>query len=188
MRETKVAIRYAKSLLTLSVEMGELEKVYEDMKLVAETCKNSRELTLLLKNPIVKIDKKTAVFFEIFRKHLGKTALSFIKIITRKRREYLLEHIARAFTKQYKSHKNILTATVTTAVSIDAPLRNKILDIIKANSASEVDLIEEVDEGLIGGYVLQVGDNQADNSLRNKLNRLSKDFSKNPHIKDFKPN
>lgn len=185
MKKTRVAIRYAKSLLTLSVEMGELEKAHEDMKLVAETCKNSRELTLLLKNPIVKTDKKTAILREIFSKHLGKMSFSFLEIIIRKRREYLLEHIANAFIKQYKSHKNILTATVTTTISLDAQLRKKILDIVKADTPSEVDLIEEIDEGLIGGFVLRVDDNQSDNSIRNKLNKLSKDFSKNPYIKDF---
>ena len=185
MKETRVAIRYAKSFLALSLEMGELEKAYEDMKLVAETCKNSRELILLLKNPIVKTDKKMVILREIFSKHLGKTTLSFIEIITRKRREYFLEHIARAFIKQYKSHKNILTATVTTTLSLDVLLRKKILDIVKAGTASEVDLIEEIDEELIGGFVLHVDDNQVDNSIRNKLSRLSKYFSKNPYIKDF---
>jgi len=185
MKESRVAIRYAKSLLTLSIELGELEKAHEDMQLVAETCKNSKDLILLLKNPIIKTDKKIVVLREIFGKRLREPALLFIEIIARKKRESFLEYIAKSFIKQYKSHKNILTATVTTAVGLDEQMRKNILDIVKAGKASEVDLIEAIDERLIGGYVLQVEDNQSDNSIRNKLNKLSKDFKKNPYQKEF---
>ncbi|PCJ88174.1 MAG: ATP synthase F1 subunit delta [Flavobacteriales bacterium] len=185
MKETRVASRYAKSLLDLTIEQGDLERAYEDMRFVSQTCAESRELVLLLKSPIVKTDKKQAILHEIFGKTLGKTSLSFMDIITRKRRESHLQGIADSFIWQYKAYKNIVTATVTTSVGMDKDIREKIMALVKTNNQAKVELLEEVDEGIIGGFVLRIGDTQLDESIHNKLNDLKKTFSENPYVKDF---
>ena len=63
-----VASRYAKSLLDLSVEKGQLEAVYADMLQVKDVCENSREFITFLNSPIIKSDKKiaTASFSSLF--------------------------------------------------------------------------------------------------------------------------
>lgn len=182
---TKLANRYAKSLLQLAIERGEVEQVYADMNLVAKTCKENKDLALLLRSPIIKTDKKRNILIEIFSEKLGKTAMSFIEIITNKKREYFLEKIADEFSVQYKANKNITTATVTTTLQLDKNLKEKILVLIKNKTKSEVDLIEKTDEKLIGGFILRIGDTQIDSSIQRKLNDLKKSFSENPFVKEF---
>ena len=174
---TRVASRYAKSLLALALEQGEMENAYNDMKLVSETCDSSKDLSLLLQSPIIKPDKKTEILREIFAGRLGKLSLSFIDIIIKKRRENYLEAIAREFQYQYKSHKNILTAIVTSDVGLDDNIRSEIMKIVKDSANAEVELVEKADKDLIGGLILRIGDKQIDASIQRKLINLRRDFS-----------
>jgi F-type H+-transporting ATPase subunit delta len=184
MQGTKVANRYAKSLLDLSLEKGQLEQVHTDMKLIAESCKQNRDLVLMLKSPVIKSDKKETILLAIFSS-ANKITNEFLKVIVRKRRELYLEAIANAFVAQYRNHKKILTAVITTAFGLDADLRKKVLEVVKASSNSEVELIEKVDKKIIGGFIIRVGDKQDDTSIRTKIMKLNRAFKENPYIKEF---
>src|ERR1700752_2571116 len=167
-----VATRYAKSLLQLAVE-----KVYADMQLVQHVCEENREFAIFLNSPIIKTDKKVAVVKEIFSGKVSEVTSGFLAILTLKRRELYMKHIATEFVTQYKQHKNILTAVITSAVGIDSTVKAKVLELVKQTTKGEVELIEKVDAGLIGGFVLTIGDKQVDASVSKKLNDLRKTFS-----------
>ena len=185
MKETRVAYRYAKSLMDLSLENGELEKTREDMGLLLNTIRENRDLQAMLKSPIIKTDKKLAIMRAIFGSTIGKTTSAFIDIIIRKKREMALEQISEAFLEQYKTHKNVLTAVITSAVGLDDTLRRQVIDIVKQSVNSEVELIEKVNKDLIGGFILRVGDKQVDASIARKLKSLTRDFNENPFIKEY---
>ena len=177
MKGTRVSSRYAKSLLGIAKEQGGLEQSYADMKLISETCENNKELMLLLKSPIVKADKKIQVLDAIFSKKVGKLSMSFVQTIARKGREGLLYIIAVEFQNQYKVEKNIVTAVVTSASGLDEKLRKKVLELVKQSVDSEVELIENQDKGLIGGFIVRLGDKQVDASIHRKLIDLKKSLS-----------
>jgi len=177
MKGTRVSSRYAKSLLGIAKEQGELEQAYSDMKLISETCENNKELTLLLKTPIVKADKKIQVLDALFSNHIGKLSMRFVQTIARKGRERFLYTIAVEFQNQYKVEKNIVTAVVTSATGLDEKLRKKVLELVKNSVASEVELIENQDKDLIGGFIVRLGDKQVDASIHRKLNDLKKSLS-----------
>ena len=185
MKGTRVASRYAKSLINLAIERGELEKAYADMQLVSNTVKGSKELALFLKNPIIKADKKEAVLVSLFEGKISKITKEFIDIIARKRRELYLGEIAEDFVAQYRTNKKILTAVITTASGLDETLRGKVLEIVKGSARSEVELVEKIDKDLIGGFVLRIGDKQVDTSIARKLKQLTMNFSENPYIKEY---
>ena len=174
-----VATRYAKSLLQLANEKGQLEKVYADMQLVESVCEQNREFTNFLNSPIIKTDKKVAVVKEVFAGKVSDITAGFLTILTQKRRELYMKHIATEFVAQYKHHKNILTAVITSAVGIDSTVKAKVLELVKQTTKGEVELIEKVDKNLIGGFVLTIGDKQVDASVSRKLNDLRKTFTGN---------
>jgi F-type H+-transporting ATPase subunit delta len=185
MTETRVSYRYAKSLLDLSLEKGQLEQVREDMQLVLDTIRENHELSLMLRSPVIKTDKKIEILKAIFGGKIGVISSEFIDIITRKRREMELEGIADSFLSQYKKHKQILTAVITTASGLDKSLREKVLAIVKGSTTSEVELTEKVNKDLIGGFVLRVGDQQVDASILRQIKNLDRSFSENPYIKEI---
>jgi F-type H+-transporting ATPase subunit delta len=185
MKETIVASRYAKSLLELAMEQGNLEQVKEDMQLLEKAINESRDLANFIKNPIIKTDKKTAVLKEIFENKISPLSQSFINLITQKKREVHLFSIAKDFLKQYNTHKRIMTAVITTARGIDETTRTRVLQMVTDSTKNEIELIEKIDPTLIGGFILEYGDKRVNTSISQKLNRLKREFKENPYIKNF---
>lgn len=186
MAETRVASRYVKSLLGLAVEQNALDQVHSDMLSFSKVVKENREFALMLRNPIIKHDKKRDILEKIFKGKVNKLTLAIFDIITSKNREPLLPAIAEEFHHAYNVYKNVGEATVTTAVPLDAALRAEIETIVKKLSdKKEVEIKEKVDPEMIGGFVLNVGDRQVDASIKNKLKALKVKFSENPYIKEF---
>jgi F-type H+-transporting ATPase subunit delta len=183
MRDIKVASRYAKSLLKIAIDENSLEDLHKDMQFVNNVCSQNKELVLLLKSPIVRTDKKSAILNEIFGKDISKVASSFISIILTKKREGILSDIAASFIDAYKIHKNIKTAQVTSAVALSKQQKDGVIAILKStNNTESVDLTEIVDPAIIGGIILRVGDKQVDESIKRKLTNLEMEFDDNLYI------
>lgn len=184
MKGTKVASRYAKSLLMLAVEQNMADEAYADMQRIHATCIASKDLTSVMRSPVINGDKKLSVLGAIFP-GLGKLTSGFIRIITTHRREDILPEIASSYISQYKEHKKIVTAEVITAVPLNDNARKKIAESLKKSQGKEVDVVEKVDADLIGGLIVRVGDKQFDGSIARKLNDLRKQFSDNPYVPEF---
>jgi len=177
-----VASRYAKSLIDLAIENKQLEVIRTDMLLVFNVCSHNHDFIKLLESPVVKTDKKQAIFKEIFGSKISKVTSSFLNLIAAKRRERYLCDIAGSFDEQYKLFKNITTVKVESAVALDAESKDKILGLVKKSVTGEIELIEKTDPSLIGGFVLTINDSQLDQSVKRKLNDLRKSFSGNSSL------
>tara|TARA_B110000908_G_scaffold9078_1_gene11111 strand:- start:60 stop:617 length:558 start_codon:yes stop_codon:yes gene_type:complete len=185
MRQSRVTIRYAKALLQLAIEQNTLEQSYKDMVLLDAVCTENKDLSLLLKSPIVKTDQKLSIFNAIFGSKLGEVSMAFINIITTKKREGLLALIASSFISLYKTHNKIETATVTTATPLDDALRTEVINFIKKHGDDNVELTEKVDEKIIGGAIIRMGDKQLDASVSKAISELRQTFNKNLYLQDF---
>ena len=185
MKQSRVTIRYAKSLLQLSIEQNSLEESYNDMILLDGVCSESKEFSLFLKSPIIKTDQKLKILGEIFSNKLGKTSMMFVNIITTKKRENLLASICKSYIIQHKIHKKIETAIVTTAKPLDEKLKEEVIKYIRKHGEHNVELTEIIDESIIGGTIIRLGDKQLDASVSNSISELKQKFNKNLYLKDF---
>ena len=185
MSEYRIASRYAKSLLDLADEKGVLEDVNKDMLMFSELASENRDLVLMLKSPVVSHDKKLAVLNKVFDGKVNELTLAIFQILTKKHREAYLPAIATEFHHQYNVRKGIEEATVTTTFKLDAKLRKEFEGIVAKISGKKVELTEKIDEKIIGGFVLKIGDRQIDDSLSSKLSALKLKFSQNPYVKEF---
>ena len=82
MKATRLSSRYAKSLLSLVITQNSLETTLTDMNHIVSMCSKNKDLSLLLKSPIVKTDKKTSILSEIFSGVISGLTMDFIHIIT----------------------------------------------------------------------------------------------------------
>jgi F-type H+-transporting ATPase subunit delta len=172
MSELIVAHRYAKSLLDFAVEKKVVEVVYQDMLSFKETCQGSKELVLALKSPIIKHYTKLAILNKLFKNIFNEVTFSIFVIITNKNRESILPAVATEFISLYTDYKGIQKAQITSASALTADQKAKVTAIVKEFSGKEVELTETIDESLIGGFILRVGDQQIDDSIKRKLNDL----------------
>jgi F-type H+-transporting ATPase subunit delta len=185
MRESLAGNRYAKSLITLSIEKNELDVIYNDMILISETIENSKDLAVLLNSPVVKTDKKQEILTTIFGENTTELTKQFLLLISSRNREALIGDIANAFVRQYKVIKKIVVTEITSAVKLDAAQKKKILQLLNTDENSSVEVVENIRPDIIGGFIVRVDDKQIDASISRKLDNLKQDFSKNQYIADF---
>ncbi|QQL50082.1 ATP synthase F1 subunit delta [Mucilaginibacter ginkgonis] len=177
MSEITVASRYAKSLIDLAKEQNSLEAVRGDMGLFAQTLRANSELQAVLRNPIISHDKKKKILDAIFTGKVNKATIGFFHIMINKSRSELLYPTSLEFVNQYDVIKNIVRATVVSAVPLSPENRQQVVAEVNHITNGQVELVEKVDPSLIGGFILTVGDRQIDASVSGSLARLKKDFT-----------
>ena len=185
MKDTKVAARYAKSLLDLSIEMKNVEAVLADMKLIHSVCAENKELIALLKSPIIKSDKKNSILNDIFGKSINPLTQKFVDLLCSKSRESYLQEIAEQFSNQYKTKKGITTAVFSISSALDDITRAQLLAILQKTAKGEIEISEKIKPDLLGGFVLRIGDTQIDASVLRQIKNLKRNFSENPYVKEF---
>lgn len=180
MPNPRLAGRYAKSLVDLATERGQLEVVYKDMQYLQAVCNTSKEFVNLLRSPIIKADKKDAIISAVTKSNVSELTAAFNKLLVAKGRESELPEIAAAFVDQYNAIKNIGRVKLTTAVPVSEELKNAIAARVKADQGLQgVDLETAVDESLIGGFTLEFNNRLLDASVLRDLNDIKKQFSVN---------
>lgn len=176
MSEFKVASRYAKSLVDLAQEKGNLEAVKQDMEQFIGVLKANKELQAVLKNPIMKQDKKANILDALFENKVDPSITAFFHIMVRKGRAGILYATAQEFIREYEEVKQIAHATVISATALSAKNLDALRKLIAGELKVEVVLKNEIDSSLIGGFIVKVGDRQVDASIAGKLTKLERHF------------
>ena len=93
--------------------------------------------------------------------------------------------VAGSFINLYKKHNNIQPATVISATSLDESLRAEVITFIEKYGDKKAELEEKIDERIIGGAVIRMGDKQLDASVSREISELRQLFNKNLYLQDF---
>ncbi len=173
MSESQISVRYAKALFQSASEQQNLERVYEDMELLSNTCKLD-DFQFMLVLPSMQTSQKYKMVGSIFAGHLSKISLSMINLVIKNKRELYLPGIARNYADMYRKAMGIRTAKLVTAQPVDDSARNGIKELIGKMYDSDVELSSFVDEDIIGGFVLTVENQQYNASVANSLKKLKK--------------
>jgi len=176
MKSTKSAIRYAKALLELSIENSNLDEVSSDMRRIVESSNETNDFKVFLSSPVIKSDKKIKVLKVLFV-GFEKLTSSFIDLITKNKREYLLVEIAEAYLYLLKKHQKTVPVSITSARKLEKETLNQILDKMKSHVEGDFEVTEEVDESLIGGFIVRMDDKQIDASVLTQLNRMKQELA-----------
>lgn len=176
MSEIRIAARYAKSLMELAIDQDLLAQVNLDMRSLQAVMQQSPDLVSMLKNPIIKSDKKTLVLRELFSKGFNKLTQSFIETVVDKRREMFLPIITQEFAKQYNQRNGVSAATVTSATPLTEGMQASVKEFIEKETNARVDLKTLVNPDIIGGLVIRIEDDLYDSSIAKKLNVLKKEL------------
>jgi F-type H+-transporting ATPase subunit delta len=183
MSNARLAGRYAKSILDLATEKGQLEAVYADMKYLQAVCTASSEFVNLLRSPIIKADQKNSIIDAVTKDKVSSLTNAFTVLLVKKGRESDLPEMAAAFIEQYNALKGIHQVTLTTAVEVSDVLKKSIEDKVKAeNKFATIELTTKTDEALIGGFVLEFDNNLLDASIARDLKDIKKQFLHNEFV------
>ena len=186
MSVTRIATRYAKSLLDLAIDQDKVEAVTNDMRTLQQAVKH-RDLYVMLKSPIISAERKQAVLEALFQGKLDPLMVAYLRLLIQKGREGYVPEITFEFLEQYKSLRGVTSVRVTSA----APLSDSVLAEIRQHLAGtgvvaeKVEIETLIDPELIGGFILEYNNKRYDASAAHKLGELKAQFSKNLYIKEF---
>ncbi len=187
MPNPRLADRYAKSLIDLANEQGQLEAVYADMKYIEAVCKASKEFVNLLKSPIIKTDLKNSIITTVTKDKVCKLTAAFNILLVKKGRESDLPEIAFAFVAQYNTIKGIHKVKLTTAVAIGDDLKKSIeTRLQKERGLDLVELETITNDKIIGGFVLEFNNNLVDASILRDLKDIKKQFKENLFLQNLR--
>ena len=131
----------------------------------------------MMHSPIVQKSKKIAVVKQIFEGKICEPMMAFFVLVIKKGRESGLDEISTEFLRQYDLYKGIQKATVISAKALSTEARTKISALVAEKTNKTVELTEKIDEDLIGGFILRIGDIQIDNSIESQLRKIKNSIS-----------
>jgi len=176
MDEGKIAGRYAKALLGLAREKQMTDSVRVDMETISHFFEIDPRFNHVLVSPVIKTREKSAFFGEVFSENTNPMTYSFLMLLLANHRESYLKSITRIFLESYRKDAGFKKAKLTSAVKIDPSTVDQFRSFIRNHFKSEVDLTCAIDSRLLGGFVLQVEDQQIDASVAAKLKKLKREF------------
>ena len=179
MNGSKVAYRYAKSLLDVAQDQKKLDKVYNDMLFVRNTLKDNVDFAEYVSSPVVKTAHKKEIASKVFDGKIDELSLDFLNLIADNGREDVYLQIVKRFIHLYDEVKGVEVAKVISAVKLEKKFLSRIQKHVSLLTGKEIEMVEEIDENIIGGYILKIGDYQYDASILNNVQKLQREFKEN---------
>ena len=176
MSNSRAALRYAKAILDLAVENKVTDALEKDMQSIVTTISGSNELREMLASPVINGNAKKKALLAIF-KGSHKVTEGTISMLVDNKRISMLNEVAVKYLVLNEKLKGKEVAFVTTAVALTAELEKKVLTKVAELTGNKVTIENKIDESIIGGFVLRVGDLQYDASIANKLSNLKREFT-----------
>ncbi len=180
MIENEVARKYGQAVFELAQDKGELEQVAEDLKMLRETISEVRDFKNLLYHPRINDEKKKEVFLDIVGDEISDITRDFCQLLIDKRRIRFLHHIVRDFEKRHNQAEKILEVELSSAIELPEELENRIRARLSDITGYNIELETEVDEDIIGGFQIKVGDRIIDGSIQGELEKIQKQLEQIP--------
>lgn len=170
---------YGEALFELAIEKNELDSIAEQVNLLANAFAENPELVKLLSHPKISKEEKVNVIESIFKGRMSDDIVGFLVIIVEKDRGSEIEDILKLFQAKVREYKKIGVALVTSAIELSTEQKQKVERKLLQQTDYETFEVEYiVDEALIGGMIIRIGDRVVDSSIRSKLDNLTKELRK----------
>jgi F-type H+-transporting ATPase subunit delta len=177
MINSRASVRYAKALFEAAVESNNVEAVAKDMAQIAQTVESSNELKQLLQNTTVSSTVIKTYLDKIFSDN-SSLVKSLIDVLATNKRLSLIAQIANEYDRKCQALNDTKKVTVISAVALNESSQKAIITNLEKQGLKNISLENTVDPSILGGFVLKFDDNQFDASIKNKLTRIKREFSK----------
>ena len=175
MNGSRVARRYAQAAFEIALEQDTLDDWQSDLKLFGDTFSDAR-LSASLESGRIPVEQKRRILDSAFAE-LAELRRNFLLLLVIRKRLSYIGQIATEFGRLVNEHRRISVAKVTTAVPLDDDRRALMQQWLAKATDRNVNLDERVDESILGGVVVQIGDRRFIASLVDQLEALRERMS-----------
>ena len=175
-----VAKRWALALMELAQEDENISKedILDDLREIADTINSSEELGGVINNPSISTEEKQVVLCKLFQNSIMPIVYNFLFALNLRKRVSIISEIAAEFSKELERVKNIAHVNVTSAIDLLDERKEQIKTKIAEKLNKDVVVEWGVDSDIIAGLIFNIDELIIDNSIRHKLEDLSKEIIK----------
>ena len=168
-----VSDRYAAALYDLAAEKKLVDPVLEDLSNLKNMLKDNKELSLVIKSPLITSVDKLNIFESLLKKiNANELTSTFLKVIQKNKRFSNLASIITQFMNINSQKRGDVLADITSADELNDDQKNNITNQLKSILGDKLSLSFDVDKNIMGGLIVKVGSKMIDTSLANKINKL----------------
>lgn len=168
----QLAAKYAQAIYELAAQKDMLNVVEKELLLVESTIASYHDLGILLYHPQVLPQVKKETIRKIFGQDITDFVLNFLLLLLDKRRETVLPAIIHEYVKMANQARNIVEAEVTTALPLDESQHTALVKKLSLVTGKKVVLTTQLDQSIIGGMIIKMGDKLIDGSVVRQLATL----------------
>ena len=164
---------YAEALFDVAKEKGKLDAIRGELAQFADALDGDRDLQVFFFSPYFSSAEKV----EGLKRAVSDAdpeLLNFLELLIEKGRMQEVFRIRRQLDELWKQENRRIDVTVTSAVELDRAVVEKVGEEIERQTGRKVELASRIDDEIIGGIVLQVGNMVLDASIRSRLDKLRK--------------
>jgi F-type H+-transporting ATPase subunit delta len=170
-RRTTSARRFAEAAFELAAASDSHDAWARDLELAARLLGDER-VSRVLDNPSIALREREGLVARLLDRHVAKPVANLVRLLAQRGRTELLLAISREFHRLLNEERGIVEAVVTSAKPLARDDRDAVREKVEAMTGEKVELRAEVDESLIGGVTVRIGDRLLDASIRGRLERL----------------
>ena len=170
---------YGDALFETALDTGKVDGLFEEAAFVGRVLDENPELLKLLHHPNIIKEEKLKVMESVFEGNVSSEMTGFLRVVIEKDRESELPAILDWFIDRVKEYKHIGKASVTSASELSEDQKKQIEKRLLETTAYEsIEMTFSVDESLIGGLVIRIGDRVVDSSIKTKLYEMKRELMK----------
>jgi ATP synthase F1 delta subunit len=173
----EIARVYAEALFEVAQEKGKLDEIHDQLGEVTDAIASNRDLQVFFFSPYFASAEKREGIAKVLS-GAEPELVNFLELLAEKHRMPAITRIRRRFDEMWAKEKRRLEVRLTSAVELPSDVVKRVGKQIEDQTGQTIELESDVDENILGGIVLQVGNMVLDASVRNKLERLRKEVAK----------
>ena len=185
MKEKLLARRYAKAAFEVALELGVIDQLESDFRMLSQLSKESRDLRDLLRSPVIQPHQKQKVFSILLKDKVDLVSRNFIDLLIKHGRERYLVEVAEEIINLYREAKGIVKVEIRSALPLSNENKSELISILQSQVGKQLEITEIIDPSLIGGFVIEYNDQQWDVSLRNEIRKLRSEFDENLYVRQY---
>ena len=167
---SEAAERYAHAAFELAQDQNALAELDADFAKLTAAFKESADLRAAAVSPQIDPEEKSRAFVAVAEKlGLSQLGRNVTGLVARNRRAADLPGIAAAFRARYARHRGATRAEIISAKPLSDKQAQTIVDALSAAFNTRIEADAQVDESLIGGFIVRLGSRQFDASIKTKL-------------------
>ncbi|HBI93413.1 MAG: F0F1 ATP synthase subunit delta [Terrisporobacter othiniensis] len=172
-----IANRYAEALFQLSEDENITKEIYNELHNVVETVKNNKDLDNVLRSPLVAKIEKVKLIESLFNNKINNNLKNFLKILVEKGRISSLKSIELTFKQLLNDKNNIIEGTVISAIPLTDEKVKELEGKLSKKYNKNVTLENKVDQSILGGVLVRLGNTQIDGSVKTRLDNIKDQLS-----------